>query len=230
MSGFYKFKLQGDSIWQLKSRILDETGIGLMGLNPEDLLPTYKLLAEFVQKSPEPKQIALENIEFIKSVVGSGLKLQRKPYLRILRPGNTEDSVGIHRDTHYGATNDEWVLWVPLTSAVNGGELGILPGSHLKSDEDYPWTQEPNPDVKQGSLKHWLGYMYAPKKMGKEVEGQCIPIPCKVGEAILFNAACVHGSKLNTSSWTRVSIDMRLADKNKPTSQHGIHGEFYEDL
>lgn len=221
-TGYGVIKLKGDAVWRLRSRF------DLESFNPQDFFQTYKEMVDSLHQAPEWKEIITDNLDILKYAVGRNIKRQTKPYLRISRPGNTTDTVGIHRDTHYGATVNEWVLWVPLTDAVDGGELRILPGSHLNSDEFYPWVQEKSPDVERGSLKHWLGYMYAPKRMSAEVEDQCVPVPCKVGEAILFNCACVHGAKVNTSSNTRFSIDMRLVDASKPTQAHGIHGENYE--
>lgn len=174
------------------------------------------------------KRILLDNRAALEAVVGAPLRYQQKPYMRVLRSGVIDDSVGIHRDTHYGATPSEWVLWVPLTEAKDGAELTILPGSHLQPEEAYPWTQEKG--VERYSLDHWLGFMWAPKKMAKDVEDSCIAIPCRIGEAILFNTNCVHGIVVNRAPWTRWSFDIRLVDAAVQLKPHGVHGEIYAPL
>jgi hypothetical protein len=227
--GYAVITLKGSAVWRLKCGLMEELGSSMLRFNPPDILPDYKRLVEKLHTMTEWKEIVRDNMDVLRFVVGPNLRRQRKPYMRIARPGVSSDPVQIHRDTHYGATPHEWVLWVPLTDAVGGSELCILPGSHTKPDEFYPWVQERSPDVERGSVKHWLGYMYAPKRMSKEVEDQCVPVPCRVGEALLFNAACVHGAKGNSSGHTRFSIDMRLVDASKPIQQHGIHGDVYEE-
>lgn len=174
------------------------------------------------------KQLLLEQRAALEAVVGAPLLYQQKPYMRVHRSGVAEDSVGIHRDTHYGATPREWVLWVPLTEAIDGAELTILPGSHLQPEEAYPWTQEKG--VERYSLDHWLGFMWAPKKMAKAVEDSCVPVACRIGEAILFNTNCVHGIQVNRAPWTRWSFDIRLTHAAAELKKHGIHGEIYAPL
>lgn len=228
-TGYKVIDLHGESVWRLRNALSDRAG-SLEAFNPPNLTEKHLELAKLLHGLPEWKSIVTENIEQLQEVIGGSLKRQRKPYLRIARPGRTEDQVGIHRDTHYGATSDEWVLWIPLTPAIDGAELGVLPGSHLQSDEAYPWKQIKHPDVERLSNKHWLGFMYAPKKMGRDVEDQCEPIPCKLGQAILFNCACVHGQNINASPGTRFSVDMRLVRSDAQLTPHGIHGEVYEEI
>jgi ectoine hydroxylase-related dioxygenase (phytanoyl-CoA dioxygenase family) len=227
--GFKVFKLKGDTVFKLREAISKWTGRleDYRGaIDPKCWTQDHVFL---VKKFHEMnwKEILIQNKQTLYEIVGDFL-YQKEPYLRIARPFKEEDNIGIHRDTDYGASKSEWVLWVPLTNAIKGGELGILPGSHLK---DYSFTQEENKDVPKGSDKHWLGFRYAPKRFSEEVESQVMPIPCLAGEAIIFNTACIHGQKVNRASWTRFSIDIRLVNKDAEfTKSRGVHGEIYAQL
>lgn len=225
--GFSVFELDGNDAAGLRRELAKLAG-PLETYAPEDFTKRNLELVRAMHQLPQWRNSLRKNRGVLEEVVGPELMYQREPYMRILRRDRPDDSVGFHRDTHYGAALDEWVLWMPLTDAVDGAELRILPGSHLEPEEAYPWTQEQG-DCERGSARHWLGFMWAPKRMAKEVERQCIPVPCMVGEAILFNTNCVHGIEVNRAPWTRWSIDIRLVDASK-VRQRGIHGEMFEKL
>lgn len=230
--GYEVIRLRGDAPQRLRARLQS-----LLGVLLEDYAPDGDISAEQVAVSKrlhsmwEWKEILTENVDQFKDVIGGNLLYQQEPYLRIARPGRTEDQVGIHRDTHYGSSAHEWVLWVALTDTLPGAELRILPGSHVAPDEAYPWTQDASADCEQGSDKHWLGFRYAPKRMSAEVEAATVPVPCKVGEAILFNCNAVHGQIVNSSPHTRFSVDIRMVDAGaKIEVKRGIHGNIYVPL
>lgn len=227
LAGYGVFALAGDDVFALRIELRDLAG-RLESYAPEDFGGRNVEIVKAFHRLEHWKAILGQNRAQLEAVVGAELMYQREPYMRILRTGRLEDSVGIHRDTHYGASLDEWVLWIPLTHAINGAELTILPGSHLKPEDAYPWTQQQG-DCERGSERHWLGFMWAPKRMDKSVEDQCVPVPCRVGEAILFNTNCVHGIKVNQAPWTRWSIDIRLVEAAK-VRQRGVHGEMFERL
>jgi hypothetical protein len=229
--GFQRFKLDGDSIFRLKARIEARTG-PFENYSPEDFIDSWVELSKRVHLMWEWEDLIQENLDKIKYFTGiENLLYQKEPYTRVARKDRPEDNIGIHRDTHYGATTEEWVLWAPLTHAIQGGELRMIAGSHNESDEAYPWVQVESDQVKRGSDEHWLGFRYAPKKMSAQTEALCSPVPCFVGEAIIFNSACVHGQVVNKAPWTRVSIDIRVCDVNaKVQKTRGLHGEIYSSL
>lgn len=229
--GYHVFTLEGDAVFRLKGRLMQNIG-NMEAFDHKDFTKKQVELMKKLHGMWEWKEIVEDNKEKIAYFTGiENVLYQKEPYLRIARTNKPEDNLGIHRDSHYGASDKEWVLWVPLTNATRGGELRILPTSHLEPDEAYPWTKEENTEVLKGSEKHWLGFRYAHKKMSKEVEDSCVPVPCLVGEGILFNCACVHGQKINLAPWTRFSMDIRLADKNADIQRNrGLHGEIYAEL
>lgn len=227
--GFTVLKLQGDAVFRLRARLAAVLG-DLEGYRPDDLTGAQVAATKRLHRMWEWREILDENFDSLAVVVGDDLLYQGEPYLRIARPGRPDDNIGIHRDTHYGASAAEWVLWVPLTEATSGAEMRILPRSHLEPEEAFPWRQAPAA-CERGSERHWLGFRYAPKRMSPEVEAQALPVACHVGEAILFNSACVHGQVVNAAPWTRISMDIRLVDAKAPIQRsRGLHGDLYRPL
>ena len=210
--GFEVITLAGDALPRLIHRIEKIAG-KLQDYAPDDFIKSNVEIVKQFHQMPEWVEVLRDNQEVVRETVGNPLCYQREPYMRILRTGHPEDSVGIHRDTHYGASMGEWVLWVPMTDGTDGAELRMIPGSHLEPESAYPWVQEQG--VERYSDQHWLGFMWAPKRMSKEVEDSCVPIPCRVGEAILFNTNAVHGIKVNKAPWTRWSFDIRVSPQSE---------------
>ena len=229
IDGYTVIQLTGNHHYRLRDAMYQYLPYGFHAYNSEHSTENHVRLTKALYGLPQWRDLIYANREAVHGVLGGDILYQREPYLRIARPGVVEDQIGIHRDTHYGASPHEWVLWFPLTDAVGGAELRILPGSHLQPDDAYPWTATPISGVEKGSDKQWLGFRYSLKKMSDEVENATVPVPCKLGQAILFNSACVHGQKVNNASWTRFSVDVRFVSASDNANQNrGLHGALYE--
>lgn len=160
-----------------------------------------------------PRQIIEREAKYFHRIVGADLHIQSKPYLRISRPGEPADNIGLHRDTWYGDTPYEMSVWIPFTNTDEGNALRVAPGSHLWSEREHPVIAY-DAGVEQGSEKHALGFAYAPKRLATAVE--TIPVPMKVGQALVFPVSLLHGVEVNTSAHTRVSMDCRVANSFAP--------------
>lgn len=230
-NGYEVLTLRGDAVYRLRDRMANTLGaLHSLWQHVGEIAAEQVAASKRLHAMPEWTEILHEHEETLREVVGEELLYQCEPYLRVARPGRVQDQIGIHRDTHYGASEHEWVLWIPLTSATAGAELRILPGSHLEPEGAYQWTQEAGA-CERGSDKHWLGFRYAPKRMSAEVEAATVPVPCELGQAILFNSACVHGQIVNLAPWTRVSMDVRIVDALAPIqAERGLHGSLYRPL
>src|SRR5438132_8166557 len=97
--------------------------------------------------------------------MGPDLDVQSAPYLRIVRPAKAQDNIGYHRDTVYGGSPYELSVFVPFVELAAGAALSVEPGSHLKAERDIPFVRMAISDkvVMKGSLKHTLGFPYAPQ-------------------------------------------------------------------
>jgi len=190
----------------------------------------HDLTTRYQQESLGPAIIE-ENLKFFRRFVGPDLHVQNFPYLRIARPGKPQDNIGIHRDTHYGGSPFELSVSVPFTDAGTAGALGVLPGSHLLAESALPVTQRQSEDVTRGSMKHQLGFLYAPKELPEDVRGALMPVHVRPGQALVFSLSLVHGQEVNRSEVTRFQSDIRVVNSLAPIQwERNVHKDYYRPL
>jgi hypothetical protein len=175
-----------------------------------------KRLFDWYRETGLGPEIIAQNLEVFRELVGLDLHVQASPYLRIARPHKPQDNVNVHRDTHYGGSPYELSVHVPFTDCGIDGSLGVITGSHLEADGAYPYVQTIDETVQRGSVKHSLGFTYAPKIMRPEDLSRLHPTGTKLGQAMLFSLALVHGQVVNSSSVTRFSCDIRVVNSMAP--------------
>jgi len=189
------------------------------------------LLSKEFQKARVANRIIRADLPIWQSLLGLDLHIQKFPYLRIARPGKAQDNIGIHRDTHYGATPYEVSVSLAFTDNGTSGALGVISGSHIGSEADFPITQTQSADVTKGSVKHRLGFLYAPKQMSAEVRSRVVPVPVRPGEALAFSLSLIHGQEINSSAVTRFATDIRLVNSFAPIQwERTVHADYYEPL
>lgn len=144
--------------------------------------------------------------------------MQTNPYLRMARPGKEQDNIGYHRDTYYGTSPYELFVLIPYVDVPAESALKVISGSHIHFEMTYLTTRidHPNPEIYKGSKKHQVGFLYSPKVMQPQIEEQMEPVPLKVGQALLFSLAIVHGSRINLGKTTRWSLDVRVRSTYAP--------------
>lgn len=173
---------------------------------------------EIIRRNPEP----------FRALAGLDLHIQRYPYLRIARPDHPQDNVGFHRDIHYGSSPYEVSVHVPLTDPGIDGSLALIPGSHLESDRAYPWIRRESAEVTQGSARHQLGFVYAPKDMGPGIAERMQPIHTQVGQVLMFSLSIVHGQEINRGPVTRFSTDVRIVNSLAPINwERSVRQDYY---
>lgn len=173
------------------------------------------------------QQFVEENIDFFISMFGPDIDLQSNTYLRIARPGNELDNIGMHRDTDYGNSAFEVSLSLPLIDQRSGCGLNIVPKSHLFTDHRV--EQVNRDDVEKGADKNTMGFLYAPKKLIGLKGEQIKSIPLAFGNGLGFSLGLIHGQRKNTSDMTRWSIDFRLKNSFHPMTKNLKKG-YYTNL
>ncbi|MFA9373028.1 MAG: hypothetical protein ACERKK_02620 [Poseidonibacter sp.] len=153
-------------------------------------------------------KIIEENIDFYHNLFGKDLDIQTKAHLRIARPNCREDNIGFHRDSLYGNGAFEISNFFPLVNLDEKSALQIEPYSHSRGT--IPYTKIENKDVPMGSIKHQLGYPYAPKIIKKEFKIDSYAVPINFGQVLILGLGTIHGQDVNTSDITRWSIDIRV--------------------
>lgn len=176
-----------------------------------------------------PRRIIQAEMPYFRELIGSDLHIQQQPFLRIARPGAPQDNIGMHRDTWYGDTPYEISVWIPFTDTDEGNALRVAPGSHVWPEEKYPVERFAG-GVEKGSLRHSLGFIHgSPKRFAHHVP--TVGLPVQVGQAIVFSLALLHGQEVNSSTQTRISMDVRLANSLAPVKMaRSRNDSYYERL
>ena len=182
--------------------------------------------AVFTRLNSEKKHrdFVADNINFFTALFGPDLDVQTNMYLRIARPGQELDNIGIHRDTDYGNSAYELSLSLPLVSQVEGCGLNVIPKSHLFTEHNI--EQFNREDVERGTPKNEMGFLYAPKKiLGiEENQLQCISLP--FGSGLGFSLGLIHGQKANQTQMTRWAIDFRVKNSFHPLTKNLKQGYY----
>jgi hypothetical protein len=92
-----------------------------------------------------------------------------------------------------------------------------------------PFAQTRDADVTRGSVRHQLGFAYAPKVIDSAVTAKVEPVPLKLGEAVVFAGAIVHGTVANNAETCRWTTDVRLISALAPANPNQRSG-YYEPL
>jgi hypothetical protein len=200
-------------------------------IEDEQHIPTVHAMSQKLWDTRRGYQTIVTNLEVFRRLIGPDLHVQQYPYLRVVRPGRTDDSVPLHRDTYYGASPFEISVVVPLTDMGADAALRAVPGSQLEPDSAYPYVQTVSETVAFGSTHHKLGYAYAPRLLDPALDHRAEPMPARVGQVLIFPLSLVHGAGMNSSSSTRFSIDIRLVNSMAPVNfSRGVREDYYVPL
>ena len=181
-------------------------------------------LTDYMRRHQLNIAVLRANMDVLLPLVGPDSDIWAEPYLRIVRPMKAQDNIGYHRDTIYGTSPYEISALIPFVDLDSGAALCLEPASHRKADSEIPFTQAENqvPAVMKGSVKHHLGFLYAPKVLHESYPlDQMIPIPIRVGQILIFTVTLLHGTILNSSPITRWSCDARVKNAFLPAGDRG---------
>jgi ectoine hydroxylase-related dioxygenase (phytanoyl-CoA dioxygenase family) len=88
-----------------------------------------------------------------------------------------------------------------------------------------------SPDVTKGSVKHQLGFLYAPKELDDAARRQITPVALRPGQALVFSLSLVHGQEVNRSQVTRIQSDARVVSSFAPIQwTRNVHADYYRPL
>lgn len=188
-------------------------------------------LASYYWAQDLGRTIVTANLDVVRRVAGLDLQIQRRPYLRAVRPHHPGDASPLHRDTYYGASPYEVSFVIPFTDMSDAGALCVISGSHLEPDEHYPFAQQQSPDVAIRSRKHELGFPYAPRLLDASLTARTERVPVRVGQALVFGLSLVHGGGVNTATTTRFSTDIRVVNALAPVRlSRGVDARYFVPL
>lgn len=188
-------------------------------------------LSNFFWEQRYARKIMETNLEFFRRFVALDLHIQKRPYLRIARPGRPGDNIGYHRDLDYGATPYEVSCHMPLTDVDAEGCLRVLDGSHLLPPNAIPRITGHETDVELKSKKHQMGFTYLAQRLPSDVGEKMTRVPMRVGQLLVFSLALAHGQEVNRSERSRVSFDVRLVNSLAPINwEKTVSDEYWEEF
>lgn len=161
-------------------------------------------------------EICKQNLSLLTSLIGLDLHVQNKPYLRLVRPGRPEDNIGYHRDTGYGQTPYEIMIYVPFTPLDERGSIKFVSESHVRPESYYKIVSTGAAPWPKDCKKHIMGFPYAPKKITSDMSKYLVPVPLQVGQAVMFAPSTIHGQEVNEMETTRVRVDFRVINTFAP--------------
>lgn len=168
---------------------------------PARILPNY-LAKKFVSCLEKNNYLDLVEGDFVTDEEGLGYG---NIYWRIVRSNSPTDVGPIHADrwfwelgsTLFPSSHRRVKVWVPLIQDDENPSLMVLPGSHVMN---YSYGVRMDAFGKR-----------KPTFLHESVTKAVICAPVRVGEAVIFHDALLHGGK--TTSKFRVSLEFTLAVK-----------------
>jgi len=148
---------------------------------------------------------------------GQPISMHMPPVARFVLPGNFGAAVPAHKDFDYNLhLNDFFTFWIPLVDIDRecGGISFYLKSGNHKLTFDSEFREIESEEVDVLNSRFWLPAL-STDSLNKIV---CSPI--FPGDVVVFNPEVVHGSELNNSSRTRLSVDMRFFRKNFGSRKH----------
>lgn len=123
--------------------------------------------------------------------------------IRISRP-STLDINPPHRDGYLSYWENIINVWVPVAGCNQQTSLPVAPGSHLIPENEILRTES------KGAKINGNTYFVPCILQTKAGDLQMIRPNPKEGEALIFSPFLIHGSAVNRSDVTRVSIELRF--------------------
>lgn len=128
-----------------------------------------------------------------------------------INPPNAEHPCNPHQDPAYVDEDKCYslIVWIPLTDIdLTNGCLHVLPKSHL-------W----------GNSKRSISMDWAFEKYANIIWKYLIPIETKLGDVIVFDAALVHSSNINTTDSNRLAVNIPVLPRSEKMISYYKTGE-----
>ena len=132
--------------------------------------------------------------------------LQMLPTPRVFRPNTIGTSY--HCDYWYGHGEKSYTVWVPLSPIDDGNTFRVA------NDED---SQRYISKLEENKIF---------EAIPETLAARATPVLPGEGQAFVFSSKVLHGSPVNTSTYTRLSFDFRISSNNDPTSTKDLENYY----
>jgi hypothetical protein len=175
---------------------------------------------DICQTRPSFRAVYERLVRYMAEVLGCDFLFESTPNLRFHFPARLPDRyrghdgrlLAYHSDTFFADPFEQINCWVPLSRCGGTNSMGfasLADGIDILDEFCRDFDYEEQVYVTEGrtrffeKLRDDLDYQ-------RRVIEKCPPLEADIGELILFDQRCVHGTLENTSSVTRVSLDFRI--------------------
>lgn len=155
---------------------------------PDAIMSTYRrFISEFLAKQ----------------VIGADVVFQAVPTFRFYFAGHDgyRDSPIIHSDTMLGHPPQEINLWIPLTKCFGHNAV-----AYADLHDSMAMLRANNFDFTKFDER--------PAEIASEIEPRLTYFEGDFGDCLMFDARCLHGTPINDTDTTRVSMDVRVMLKD----------------
>ena len=199
------------SFSKIQSNILENLHLYL---DDNEIINLQYALTEYIWHEQIQDKIIHHLYQYLFKLYNSEFQIQSYPHVRISRPNKPIDNVGFHRDTDYGASTKEISVWVPFTKFSTGSAMMLLPNSIQNTTIFETYIHENN--IEKGSIRNLIGIPYSNVRVKLEdnMRKNLVEPRVNFGSVLLIPQDTVHGSELNGSNNTRLSMDIRVVGNN----------------
>lgn len=212
--GFFKVKHSDNLLKMIKESLHNSFPKSFSTIHQEDIHNFNEFRLRSIQELNKNKElhrnIYLTHKEYLDTLLGNELCIQKNINLSIHRPEEDSDLLDIHSDSLCGNSNFELVVWIPLTKAYQSNSMYILPlNKSLQAAKELKEGKYPNIDELKNNYKNDFEF-----------------VELEEGESLIFTHNLLHGNVINTTPDTRVSINIRFKSSLTPFGAKKI-GEYY---
>lgn len=154
----------------------------------------YRQVLFALFRSPQFQEVYKQfGADLIDSFFNDKALIQKTPTVRIQLPG--ADSTSYHSDGWYGHGKSVRSFWLPLTRVTDGNTLYMA--------EDIKTSMN--------CLAEILDSRASLEEINQVAQKVCNPFNGGFGDVLSFSSDMIHGAQRNSTDWTRVSFDFRIA-------------------
>jgi sporadic carbohydrate cluster 2OG-Fe(II) oxygenase/sporadic carbohydrate cluster protein (TIGR04323 family) len=172
-----------------------------------DTAKLYAHLYDFVQSEEFVTIYDDLQEKVIQPLFKKAILYQRVPSIRIQMPGGK--SVQFHTDEWYGHGENVVNLWLPITPVANSNTLQYV--DRKRSIELIEQFERDKATI---------------ETINETLEEYSEPVNTDFGAIMLFSSKCAHGTFVNETQNTRLSIDFRLVFEGEDSGTKAV-GDFY---
>lgn len=117
-----------------------------------------------------------------------------------------------HSDTMFGHPFEEVNAWLPLTTCRGTSALHCSPlADGIDVLDQFCATFDYSADIyHRNSRPAFVSMLESTPRLREQVERSCVPVETGPGKLVLFDSRCLHATRENRESDTRVSLDFRI--------------------